>query len=115
MIVPEVIYFAMRYFDGSTFSDEWDSIARKGLPKAVEVTMQLRSYNESDLASDGAAIGPGVDYEKVMQWKHPMYRLLIPLTAAGRAPGKGNPPIDEARLGAEDPLGADTNGGLGQQ
>lgn len=113
-IVPEVIHFAMRYFDGTTFSDEWDSIARQGLPTAVEVTMQLRSHDEPDVVSDGAAIGPGVDAEKVMQWKHPLYRLLIPLTAAGRAPGKENSPIGEARLDAEDPLGADTNGGLGQ-
>jgi hypothetical protein len=39
--VPEVVYCEFRYFDGSAWTDEWDSHSRKSLPAAVEVTMQL--------------------------------------------------------------------------
>lgn len=47
---PEVVGLEFRYFDGSGFSSEWNSLQRKSLPVAVEVTMQLRSFEEPRVA-----------------------------------------------------------------
>ncbi len=41
MYVPEVTHCTFRYFDGRDWLDEWDSLARKSLPAAVEVTLLL--------------------------------------------------------------------------
>ena len=113
--VPEVLRFSMRYFDGTDWSDEWDSIARRGLPVAVEVTVQLRSHDEPDPLSGDVVAEAGVDDERVLQWKHPVHRLLIPLAMAGREPGASSSPLGEAPFGVEVPLGATSNGGFGQQ
>ena len=47
MWIPEVAGLKFRYFDGSGFSSEWNSLERKSLPSAIEVTLQLRSPEEA--------------------------------------------------------------------
>jgi type II secretory pathway pseudopilin PulG len=112
--VPEVMHFAMRYFDGAAWSDEWDSMARRRLPVAVEVTMRLRSYNAATSTQSAGAVDD-VDEEKVVQWKHPAHRLLIPLAVAAGDDEAGNSPSGGSLLRVEDPFGADAHGGLSQQ
>ncbi|MBI4566005.1 MAG: hypothetical protein HY716_15065 [Planctomycetes bacterium] len=42
-IAPEVSGLRIRYYDGSAWQDSWDSTVSQTLPKAVEVTVQVRS------------------------------------------------------------------------
>ncbi len=46
--VPEVVQLEFRYFDGNVWSGQWDSLKRKSLPVAVEVTMKVRSPDEPE-------------------------------------------------------------------
>lgn len=39
--LPEVVGLSFRYFDGQSWSSSWNSLDRKSLPVAVEVTLQL--------------------------------------------------------------------------
>ena len=41
MWAPEVVDCRFRYFDGTDWFDEWDSIQRSGLPTAIEVDLKL--------------------------------------------------------------------------
>lgn len=41
MVVPEVSSLEFRYHDGRSWNTSWDSVARKGLPLAVEVTFEI--------------------------------------------------------------------------
>ncbi len=40
--VPEVVGVEFRYFDGSTWSSEWNSLTRKSLPIAVEIVLRIK-------------------------------------------------------------------------
>jgi len=40
--VPEVVGVEFRYFDGSTWSSEWNSLTRKSLPIAVEIMLRIK-------------------------------------------------------------------------
>ncbi len=76
--VPEVTHFALRYFDGATWSEEWDSVARGGLPRAVEVAMRLRSHEQPEVPD--VPLEDGVNAERIAQYQHPLYRLMIVLS-----------------------------------
>lgn len=104
--VPEVIRFAMRYFDGTTWSNEWDSTVRGGLPLAVEVAVQLRSFDEPDPLSTEAVVPEGLDEQQLLKWTHPQYRLLIPLAIAERKSDASNSPFGTPSPGAEVSLGS---------
>ena len=52
--MPEVVRLEFRYFDGSGWSDTWDSLQRGSLPVAVEVTLQVKPFEEPDAAVDVA-------------------------------------------------------------
>jgi hypothetical protein len=41
LYVPEVVSLGFRYFDGKGWTSQWNSIERKSLPAAIEVTMQI--------------------------------------------------------------------------
>ncbi len=41
LYVPEVVSLGFRYFDGHGWTSVWNSIQRKSLPAAIEVTMQI--------------------------------------------------------------------------
>ena len=45
---PEVVSLKFRYFDGSRWRKSWDSLARKGLPVAVEMTLAVASLDDAD-------------------------------------------------------------------
>jgi prepilin-type N-terminal cleavage/methylation domain-containing protein len=40
--MPEVCGLRFRYFNGTNWASSWDSIKRKGLPVAIEATLQIR-------------------------------------------------------------------------
>ncbi|MCR4412585.1 MAG: prepilin-type N-terminal cleavage/methylation domain-containing protein [Thermoguttaceae bacterium] len=40
---PEVVGVEFRYFDGSVWTDQWNSLQRKSLPVAVEAVLRVRS------------------------------------------------------------------------
>ncbi len=123
--VPEVMQFAMRYFDGTTWSGQWDSAARQGLPVAVEVAMQLRSFEEIDpqanhtepqsrhaepqahRASAGDAAGEDT---RPRQANLPVYRLVVHLPLA-KAQTSGFGQAGPSVRGAEPPLREDSHGG----
>jgi prepilin-type N-terminal cleavage/methylation domain len=56
MSAPEVVGCRFRYYDGSQWHDNWNSLDRKGLPVAIEITLKLmplvdaRTLRESPLA-----------------------------------------------------------------
>jgi hypothetical protein len=50
--MPEIRSISFRYFDGRSWSSQWNSLSRGSLPVAVEVTFQVR---ESSQAESGAA------------------------------------------------------------
>ena len=48
MWAPEVVGLRFRYFDGRGWRSSWDSLQRKGLPVAVEVKMQISSFDDAE-------------------------------------------------------------------
>lgn len=112
-IVPEVMEFALRYFNGTAWSEQWDSVAQHGLPVAIEISLRLRSFDETDSpVVNDVAKKPGVDQTKIAEWRYPLQRLLIPLPLAAQKPGvsKGQsilPPEDAGNF-----VGASANGNL---
>src|SRR5262249_37363682 len=107
---PEVAGFGIRYFDGATWSLEWDSVARKGLPVAIEVAMQLRTIDETEPAHHPADAAPAEE-SKEKQPKLPTYRLVVHLPAAKPSPAlAGGMTGGSISGGAKPPLGADSNG-----
>ena len=107
--LPEVRSAAFRYFDGSTWSDQWNSLQQGSLPVAVEVTLRFQDLAEltdqpktantsTDLlaeddatsedtsqALDDAALKLGMPGLFGGQ-QHPEYRFLIRLTTARKRP-----------------------------
>ncbi len=111
LVVPEVAGLEFRYFDGSGWTSQWNSLTRKSLPSAVEVTMKVGAA-ESDAArpaadrQDREAMGepatrPGVSPRGPLQ----TYRMLVylPSTALARP----------ATITAEDAPGAAAAGSFG--
>ena len=45
-VVPELLRFHLRYFDGAEWVEKWDSQLDKGLPLAVEIEVDIASYAE---------------------------------------------------------------------
>ena len=113
--VPEVLAFGVRYFDGSLWSEEWDSASRHGLPVAIEVSLRLRSADEPiDPAAAESQVQSGADLGMVEELKHPTRRLLIPVALAQRPATTAGPlgatPADGIRgpLETEAPRGLDS-------
>jgi prepilin-type N-terminal cleavage/methylation domain-containing protein len=108
--IPEVLDFVLRYFDGAVWSEEWDSVSRRSLPTAIEVSLRLRSAEEvARPTTDDVTNQAGVDQEKVAQWKHPLQRLLIPLPLAAKPAGMNRTPHAPLPGGGESFLGAETH------
>ena len=47
MLAPEVVDCRFRYFNGSDWSDSWESLEREGLPVAIEATLKLLPLAEA--------------------------------------------------------------------
>lgn len=45
-VIPELLRFHVRYFDGLEWADTWDSQIEGGLPLAVEIEVDIASYAE---------------------------------------------------------------------
>ncbi|MBN2477371.1 MAG: prepilin-type N-terminal cleavage/methylation domain-containing protein [Pirellulales bacterium] len=103
---PEVVGLQFRYFDGSSWSGQWDSLQRKSLPTAIEVTMQVRSYDEAQqeglfaeqVAAEAEETESGIspDGGKTGQQprddsSRPTYRLVIDLPSAQTHPALRKP------------------------
>lgn len=97
MHVAEVVHLALRYFDGSRWSSEWDSLRRKSLPVAVEVSIQVRPPGEPQPLPPPETNASGVETVNEDDWgelaseialaeSQPLppitYRLVIDLPSA---------------------------------
>jgi len=60
--VPEIARLEFRYFDGRGWSGSWDSLKRKSLPVAVEVTLEVEPPEEYPLGRPG--VNPSADGEQ---------------------------------------------------
>lgn len=47
---PEVVGVEFRYFDGHAWSDQWNSLARKSLPVAVEAVLRVQTLDPTETA-----------------------------------------------------------------
>ena len=84
--VPEVVRLAFRYFDGSGWTGQWNSLSRKSLPVAVEVTMQLGTVApssetlgepEAGEGEEAADLGESLEAGPAPELVGPTYRLVI--------------------------------------
>ena len=57
--VPEVVGLEFRYFDGSGWTSQWDSIKRKSLPVAVEIRLEIESLDPRAVRRRAAAEAAG--------------------------------------------------------
>lgn len=111
--VPEVLAFGLRYFDGTLWSEEWDSTSRRGLPVAIEVSLRLRSAGEPvEPEAVESQVQSGADVAKVAELKHPTRRLLIPLALANR-PARPSDSLGKMQsVESREPFEAETPSGL---
>jgi hypothetical protein len=111
--VPEVLAFGFRYFDGTLWSEEWDSASRRGLPVAIEVSLRLRSADEPvEPETVESQVQSGADVDKVEELKHPTRRLLIPIALASR-PARPSDSLGKMQsVESHEPFEAETPSGL---
>ncbi len=64
--------------------------SRGGLPQAVEVVMRLRSHEQPEVPD--VPLEAGVSVERLTEYRHPLYRLLIVLSGRVVSPSAGNGP-----------------------
>jgi prepilin-type N-terminal cleavage/methylation domain-containing protein len=93
---PEVVGLEFRYFDGSGWSDQWDSIARKSLPVAVEAVLRVASLDDArrslprpaaaETAEEAGAAPPGPARAAVQT-----HRVLVYLASTGLDHGPQRP------------------------
>jgi prepilin-type N-terminal cleavage/methylation domain-containing protein len=89
MLAPEVVDCRFRYFDGSAWTSQWNSLSRKSLPVAVEVTIQVATLEDRQQEVRQDLSGP-VDAEELLtggkqaplQKVNPTYRLVIDIPGA---------------------------------
>ncbi|MBN2292891.1 MAG: hypothetical protein JXM70_10730, partial [Pirellulales bacterium] len=66
--VPEVVGLEFRYFDGSGWTSQWDSIKRKSLPVAVEIRLEIESLDPRAVRRRAAAKAAGETLEEGMEF-----------------------------------------------
>jgi hypothetical protein len=89
---PEVIGMSLRYF--GNWSNRWDSLARQTLPLAVEITLQVRAFDDSARAGHAAASPHAIAHR---HQRRPAAAGLPPAPPGGATPcasqgRRGNPP-----------------------
>ncbi len=94
---PEVIALKFRYFDGSAWQGSWDSLAKRGLPVAVEVTMAVSSWQGAEAIRSAAA---AVAEQSIAG--RPLGEAIGPgrKNAAAQGPPRRGPPAQFAPLQA---------------
>ena len=50
LVATEVVQVQFRYFDGTDWQDQWDSVENEGFPSAVEINILVDSNPQGDLA-----------------------------------------------------------------
>jgi type II secretory pathway component PulJ len=104
--VPEVVRLQFRYFDGNGWTSQWNSLTRKSLPVAVEVTLQLgtvahsaETLDEAEPAEPGgtAGLGEGLDAELASESAGPTYRLVVDVPGSPKH-GEPKTPEQEERV-----------------
>ncbi len=106
---PEVVGLGFRYFGGNNWTTQWDSLQRKSLPVAVEVTMHVRPFEPErsegplTVVPEPVALLPGDD-ENILEQPAlansvkngpaeitDTYRLVINVPGASRHGGVSQP------------------------
>ena len=68
MWAPEVVALQFRYFDGARWRSSWDSLDRKGLPVAVEMTFGVASLEDADeIRNAGQGTVEGMENEPLLE------------------------------------------------
>jgi len=88
--VPEVAGLEFRYYDGSGWSGQWNSLERKSLPVAVEIVLRLsgddgRSRRAADSLTEEDAMALLLDDQTAGELSGPSYRFLVFLPSTGLA------------------------------
>ncbi len=117
--VPEVVKLGFRYYDGSGWTTQWNSLTQKSLPVAVEVVLSLKrpqdswrrrpsvatsveSASEGDASEEGALEEDASEEDVLQEFLTgsseqadvPEYRLLVFLPAASRPETSSRVPRD---------------------
>jgi len=81
---PEVVGMSLRYFDGKSWMDGWDSLTRQALPVAVEITLQVRAFDDSPRAGHAAAEARKAQSPSPNEDdpQRPVYRLVTCLSSS---------------------------------
>lgn len=56
MMAEEVVGLQFMYFDGSSWASDWDSVSMEGLPKAIEITVILKSLADQQAQSSTTSL-----------------------------------------------------------
>ncbi|WP_261365066.1 type II secretion system protein GspJ [Anatilimnocola floriformis] len=75
LMAEEVVGLQFMYFDGASWSSEWDSASMEGLPVAIEITVILQSKEEQEAKSSGTASSKDEENER-------LYTLTVNLPTA---------------------------------
>ena len=68
LYLPEVTEFQLRYFDGRGWSRSWDSLSRRALPVAIEVTFRITPLEKLQAAAirkSGEAVSAGSEWSEI--------------------------------------------------
>ena len=123
--IPEVMHFGLRYFDGAMWTESWDSVARQGLPVAIEVRLELKHPHDTLAAAQASATPttPGAPTHDLTLTKRrlPSYRLVVHLPPATEvkpmardpySPGRSSPGESPRMDRGASPLRGDSHAGL---
>lgn len=107
LLAPEVAALEFRYFDGSTWLDEWDSTVAKNLPVAVEISLAVA---DPSVDRDEAALLDVASMTAEQGYR--VYRLLVHLPAAkSLAQQETDAAAEAAKAAASTATGSTATGG----
>jgi hypothetical protein len=102
MWAPEVVECRFRYYDGKRWSTSWNSLQRKGLPVAVEVTLELMPLEDIDLVTSSPLL---VELQRHLQSQESGDAFYGDTSMVGSdQAGAGIESLDDNTFG-EDPFG----------
>jgi hypothetical protein len=115
LYLPEVVEFSLRYFDGQSWSTSWDSIARRALPVAIEIELQVDparerpiqstepsavEENRSSTESPGASLSPVPSQAASGSRARETFRVILEIPGSPRFQGarsaRPEPPAEQA-------------------
>jgi len=86
MWVPEVVRLEFRYFDGSGWTSQWNSLARQALPVAVEVALEMGTADQREEEDESIKTGDDLDGQPAPEARGPTYRLVVDLPGSPKHP-----------------------------